>query len=74
MNVGIIYIYYNGDPLPQNDFRKHRSHQFPLQVFTILNVTKTAYKCVVAYLYSILVVAPMGFWMILYFLNKFPDS
>lgn len=36
-----------------------------------MNVTKTMPKCLIAYFYSICIVGPMGFWMVLRYLNKY---
>lgn len=72
INVVIMMpIYISGDPDPENDFRINADGHSPIQALTILNVTKSGPKVVVSYLYSMLIVAPMGFWMILRYLNKF---
>lgn len=70
-SIILMTIYLSGEPLDANNFRLHGSTMSAMTALTILNVSKSTPKTTISFLYAILVVPPLGFWLILRYLNKY---
>lgn len=66
----VLPIYFSGEPSPTNDFRLH-PNQVPMQAFTILNISASTAKTTAAFLYAMMIIPPMGFRLILRYLNRY---
>jgi hypothetical protein len=71
LNMFFIVIFVTGEPLEEDNFRKHLSSMYPMQALTILNITNSRWKVTVCFLNSMLVVVALCFNLILSYSNKF---
>ena len=75
VNIGFLWLYVTGVPKADDDFRLDtNTNKFPMQAFTILNVTATMPKVWVSFLNSIITMAALGIYFLYLYMNKFKNK